>query len=129
MATDPEVEDLIRRQSACIKTQLDRIAELEVENERLRGAIAGSHDALAVLQEIYSDRRNPLSAVMRAAGAAINFERSKPVTTITAEISLYDALEARRQQNRKKLADNPSPMIDVTPDKASIDPTRSRECR
>jgi len=97
MASQAELENLIARQTDCIRSQINRIAELEAEVDRLNTAIAGSHDALVVLQELYSNRRNPPSVIMRAAGEAIGFERAKPPSVaINAGVSLYDVLERKR---------------------------------
>ena len=45
---------------------------------RLNGVLETSHDALAHLQKIYSDPNAPISAVLKAAGLAVGFERARP---------------------------------------------------
>ena len=96
--------DLLSRQTAKIK-------ELEAEIDRLNGVIETSHDALAHLQKVYSDPNAHVSAVIKAAGAAIGFERAKP-PSVNASIdgaALFDLLEAKRLTKRKPA------VIDVTP--------------
>jgi hypothetical protein len=99
--------DLLRQQSA-------KIRELEAEIDRLNTVIEGSCDALAHLQKIYSDPRNPPSVVTKAAGLAVGFERAKP-PTISAHVdafSLFDRLEKRRMERQR-------PVIDLKPDPAA----------
>ena len=98
MATEAEIEDLIQRQSACIRRQMDRIAELEAENAKLTAVVNGSCDALQVLQKVYSDTSAPLSAVLKAAGIAVNFERARPPLL---NINWVDGLAARLAAARK----------------------------
>jgi hypothetical protein len=113
MASKRELEGIVQRQTAALKAQMDRIAELEAEVARLNAAIAGSHDALVVLQELYSDRRNPVSVIMKAAGEAVAYERAKPpMVNISAGFSLYDALEKKRLE---RLQVKPA-VVDAKPD-------------
>jgi hypothetical protein len=109
MPDDPDprlvrAADLLRRQTAKIK-------ELEAEIDRLNGVIETSHDALTHLQKVYSDPHAPTSAIIKAAGLAIGFERAKP-PSVNANINgaaLFDLLEARNLAKRKPK------VIDVTP--------------
>ena len=83
--------DLLRLQSA-------KIRELKAEVARLNAVIEGSCDALMHLQRLYSDPRNPPSITMRAAGATVVYERSKPPSvTVDAGASLYYKLEERKR--------------------------------
>ena len=70
MVSKSELETIIQRQTAVIKEQLARIAELESEVSRLNTAIATNHDALAVLQRVYSDPASPVSVTLKAASEA-----------------------------------------------------------
>jgi len=100
--------DLLRRQTA-------RIKELEAEIERLNGVIETSHDALAHLQRVYSDPNAPISAIIKAAGIAIAFERPKP-PSINANFdgaTLFNLLEAKRLAKRRPA------VIDVKPEPAA----------
>jgi hypothetical protein len=81
MATKAELESLVARQTEALRSQLDRIAELEGEVARLNTVISGGHDALQTLQRLYSDTSQPVSVIMRAAAEAINFERPKAPQT------------------------------------------------
>ena len=93
MVSKSELETIIQRQTAVIKEQLARIAELESEVSRLNTAIATNHDALAVLQRVYSDPASPVSVTLKAASEAINFERPRaPQTHIGFNV---DALAER----------------------------------
>ena len=97
MASKAELESIIARQTGALKAQMAEIEGLRAENQRLNDCIATNHDALFVLQELYSNRRNPPSVIMRAAGEAIGFERAKPPSVaINAGVSLYDVLERKR---------------------------------
>src|SRR5262249_49652214 len=100
--------DLIRLQTAKIK-------ELEAEIDRLNGVIETSHDALTHLQKVYSDPNAATSAIIKAAGLAIGFERAKP-PSVNASIdgaTLFNLLEAKRLAKRKPA------VIDVTPTDAA----------
>jgi len=107
MPDDPRLAraaDLLRLQTAKIK-------ELEAEIDRLNGVIETSHDALTHLQKVYSDPNAHISAVIKAAGLAIGFERAKP-PSVNASIdgaALFNLLEARRLAKRKPA------VIDLTP--------------
>jgi hypothetical protein len=114
MVIDPQIEDVLRRQSAVIKEQLAEIEGLRAEVDRLARVISGSADALRVLQEIYTNRGNPVATIMRAAESAVAYERSKPAAiTVNAGISLYDVLE------RKRLERQQAKVIDAKSDSAS----------
>jgi hypothetical protein len=113
MATEAELEDLIQRQSSCIRSQLAEIESLRAEVDRLNGVLRDEGDALAHLRRIYSDTNSPLSAVLKAAGIAVNFERPRPPSvTVNAGFSLYDFLEKKRlERHQVKPA-----VIDAKPD-------------
>jgi hypothetical protein len=90
MATKVELESLVARQTEALRLQLARIAELESEVTRLNTAIATNHDALATLQELYSNRANPVSVVLKACDAAIPFERSRlPTLSLGMDVSAF----------------------------------------
>jgi hypothetical protein len=97
MTTKAEYEDLIQRQSACIKSQMDRIGELEAEVARLNAVIQGDCDALQTLQKIYGDPSNPLSAVLKAAGIAVGFERPRPPSVDLHLIGIAERLGQARK--------------------------------
>jgi hypothetical protein len=107
--TDPQQKLARAVELLCLQTA--KIKELEAEIDRLNGVIETSHDALAHLQKVYSDPHAPTSAIIKAAGLAIGFERAKP-PSVNASIdgaALFDLLEARNRAKRKPA------VIDVTP--------------
>jgi hypothetical protein len=112
MATRAELEDVIRRQTEALRSQADQIVQLESEITRLNGVVSGSCDALQVLQKVYSDASAPLSAVLKAAGIAVAFERTRPPSvTVNAGFSLYDLLEKKRLERMQAKT-----VIDAKPD-------------
>jgi hypothetical protein len=96
--------DLLRQQTAQIK-------ELEAEIDRLHSVIEGSCDALMHLQRIYTDPKLPTSVTLKAAGAALAYEGSKP-PPISANVttSFYDLLKKKRLRQK---------IIDAKPDPAA----------
>jgi hypothetical protein len=101
--------DLLQQQSA-------KIRELEAEIDRLHRVIEGSCDGLMHLQRLYSDPRLPASITMKAASAAVGYERAKPPSvTVNAGFSLYDLLEKKRlERQQARMA-----VIDAKPDPAA----------
>jgi hypothetical protein len=113
MASKAELEDIIARQTAALKAQMVEIESLRAENKRLNDAIANNHDALAVLQRVYSDPASPVSVTLKAASEAINFERPRPPQTSHIGLFVDDFAERLRL---KRLG-----LVDVTPDDADGD--------
>jgi hypothetical protein len=108
LTTKAELESLVARQTEALKSQLDRIAELEAEVARLNAVISGGHDALQTLQRLYSDTSQPVSVIMRAAAEAAPYERAKAPQV--SHIGLFvDDFAARLRAQRMGL-------VDVTPD-------------
>jgi hypothetical protein len=108
--TDPRDQQLARA-AALLRQQTARIAELEAEVERLNAVIDNCPDALTHLQKVYTDPRASTSTIIRAAGAALPFERAKP-PSVSAHFdgaTLFNVLEAKRLAKRKPA------VIDVTP--------------
>jgi hypothetical protein len=99
VATKAELESLVARQTEALKSQLARIAELEGEVARLNGIIEGSCDALQTLQQIYTDRGNPVSVIIKAASEAVNYERPRQPTVILNPMAGFaERLGASRQE-------------------------------
>jgi len=98
MASKAELESIIARQTGALKAQMAEIEGLRAENQRLNDCIATNHDALFVLQELYSNRANPVSVVLKACDAAIPFERSRlPTVSVGMDVSAFAArLHAQR---------------------------------
>jgi hypothetical protein len=84
---------------AIIQQQIGRIRELEAEVARLNAIIEGNCDALGYLQKLYTDTSLPLSVGLRAATAALNFERARPPSlSLNAHAGLAEALALARAQ-------------------------------
>jgi hypothetical protein len=91
-----------RLEFAC-RSQMNRIAELEAEVERLR-TVAGAH---GVLKAIYGDSNQPTGHRIKSAAAALPFEVPKLMPErapleLQAEpekVSLFDLAEARRKKS------------------------------
>ena len=82
--------DQIARLEACIRMQMQEIDRQralidrkDADIDTLVQWIAGDGDALGALRSVYADPRSTPSNKVKAAGAAIGFERSKP-----AEVSI-----------------------------------------
>jgi hypothetical protein len=104
-------EQKLARAADLLRQQTAKIRELEAEITRLRAIIEGSCDALMHLQQIYTDPKLPVGVTMKAAGAAVAYERSKPpAVTVNAGASLFDMLEKRRLERLQ-----PKALIDVSP--------------
>jgi hypothetical protein len=108
---------------ALVEQQRVKIQELEGEITRLNRILANETDALRHLQAIYSNENLPVSVTMRAASAAVNFERSKPPSlSVSVNAGLAERLgQARKEQHAAELAGLPTPVLSFTnePDDAA----------
>jgi hypothetical protein len=103
MAGKRELEAIIARQTQALRSQMAELEALRVENQRLHDCIATNHDALAVLQRVYSDPASPVSVTLKAASEAINFERPRqPTANVNFDVSV---LASRLAAARKGLQD------------------------
>jgi hypothetical protein len=110
-------EQRLARAAELLTLQTAKIRELEAEIDRLHNVIAGSCDALMHLQRIYTDPKLPTSVTLKAAGAAVPYERAKPASvSINAGVSLYDVLERKRLE---ALQAKQTKVIDAKPDPAA----------
>jgi hypothetical protein len=117
MATKAELEALVARQTECLRQQTAKIQELEGEIVRLNDAIAGNHDALAVLQKLYSDSQNSPAVILKACSEAIGFERSRqPVLSVNADLV---GLAERMRQARLEFYASDAATQRVEPDEAA----------
>ena len=91
---------VIADQNQLLKMLMAEREALRDEVERLVDWISDGSDldALTALQLIYSDRRASEAARIKAASAAISFERPKLSVTATTSASLFDLLEVRRRK-------------------------------
>jgi hypothetical protein len=86
----------------CVAVQAERAraenVRLKDEIDALIGWIGGDGDALACLQQIYANPRTTEASKIRAASAALPFEKAKPAATVNNVFRLYDYLERDRLQ-------------------------------
>jgi hypothetical protein len=71
-------------------------------------ALAGVEDALGLLKAVYSNPLMPLNARMRAAEAALPFERPKLAAVISTNLS-GEEFGNRLEAARKRLVEGPKP--------------------
>jgi hypothetical protein len=97
----------MEQMDAALHTVLDENDALKVENVRLQAKLDGLMEAfdkngsLGILQLIAADKNLPVEIRIRAAAAAVPFERPKLAVTAKASVvSLYDVLERHRQTER-----------------------------
>jgi hypothetical protein len=92
-----QLEHVVRTQMAAIDKLRDEVAQIEAENRRLLGWIMGdAPDALLALQKVYSNPRTTEPNVIKAASAALSYERPKPASQTNVTFSLLNYLEKRR---------------------------------
>jgi hypothetical protein len=78
---DSQYAQVARLQHAELERLHAELDQLRAENQRLLAWIMGDGpDALTALQRVYSDPKTTEPNVVRAASAALPFERSKPPT-------------------------------------------------
>jgi hypothetical protein len=92
MASKAELESIVARQTQALRSQMAEIESLRVENQRLHDCIATNHDALAVLQRVYSDPASSVSVTLKAASEAINYERPRqPTASVSLDVTSFAA--------------------------------------
>ena len=75
--TAESTEQKLNRFECVIRLQMAEIDKLRAENKRLLDWIMGDADALTTLQRTYLDPKTLTSDRIKAAGAAIAYERPK----------------------------------------------------
>ena len=102
-----------------LHTMLDENEALRAERDQLRAevkqlvdGVMGDRDALVCLQSIYNDPSAPENSRIKAASAAIGYER--PKLTFGVQISGPAVLGERLDQNRTMKTVNP-PLIEHQP--------------
>jgi hypothetical protein len=76
-----QLEYVVREQMTEIDRLRAEVHQLRTENQRLLDWIMGDGpDALTALQKVYSNPRTDDAGVVRAATAALPFERAKPAS-------------------------------------------------
>jgi hypothetical protein len=100
----PDIEDLIRRQTECIKGQMEKIAALEAENARiaelestiaiLKGGLEHAGiDAVLFLRSVYNNPEAPLNLQIQAAATVAKINAAPKVNV---GVVLFDKLEQAR---------------------------------
>jgi hypothetical protein len=104
--------------------EIDRLrsvnARQAMEIETLVAWAASDFDALMALQAIYRNPNTPEGNRLKAAAAALGFERSKPPSMVAvAPVKLFDILEERRARG-KLIEQAPAPLDLEAPTPATI---------
>jgi hypothetical protein len=88
--------DVIKRQNAGLEQLIAERDKLRQEVDALVGWANGDQDALSCLQRLYSDPSASQANRIRAASAAIAFERSKPASVSAVIVDFGEQLKAAR---------------------------------
>jgi hypothetical protein len=98
---------LERELDAALLTMLHENSELKGENAKLQARLDAmmsafdANGALGVLQKIMHDEDIKTELRIKAASAAVGFERSKPPATVNNIHTLFDTLERAHQRDRE----------------------------
>ena len=82
-----------------VREQMAEIEQLQAEVSNLIAWIQGDTDALTMLQAVYNDKEAPEGNRIKAASAAIGYERAKVATT--TNLLVVDFRERVRQARLK----------------------------
>jgi peptide deformylase len=99
MDAQTNLRQYIDRLEYALRAQMDKINELRAENKRLIDWVMGDTDALTTLQSVYSNPTAPEGNRIKAAAAAIGYER--PKVAVTANLVVVDFRERVRQARLK----------------------------
>lgn len=111
-----KIEDLIRRQTECIKGQTEKIAALEAEIEILkRGLEHAGTDPILFLKSVYNNPDAPLHLQIQAASTVAKIQAGPKANV---GVFLFDRLESARLAKRAAQRID-AKMLDVTPDPAA----------
>jgi hypothetical protein len=103
------VKQKLDRYEYVIRAQMAEIDKLRAENKRLLEWINGDRDALTCLQGVYNDPGASEGNRIRAAAAAIPFER--PKLSVSVQVSGPSLLGDRLDQARTMKTVNPPPKV------------------
>ena len=87
--------DVIKRQNAGLEQVIGERDKLRAELEAFVAWANGDLDALACLQRAYNDPNASKADVIKAASAAIGFERAKPASVVV-QIDFKERVRAAR---------------------------------
>jgi hypothetical protein len=109
MVADPLAQ--IAKLEHVIRAQMAHIDELRAKYDALAETVQKEYGAHGALIVVYSDPTKPDSVRIKAAAAALPFEKSKVSTPQNQTFVLFDYLEARRQkrQDLKVIEAKPEP--------------------
>jgi hypothetical protein len=117
MSAPADPQKLIAEMDGALHTMLDENEALRAERDQLRAEvkrlvdwITGDRDALVCLQSIYNDPSAPENNRIKAASAAIGYER--PKLTFGVQISGPAVLGERLDQGRTMKTVNQPPLIE-----------------
>ena len=120
MNAPADPQKLIAEMDGALHTMLDenealraQVAELQAEVKQLVDWVTGDRDALVCLQSIYNDPSAPENNRIKAASAAIGYER--PKLTFGVQISGPAVLGERLDQNRTMKTVNQPLLIEHQP--------------
>ena len=97
--TTESAEQKLNRFECVIRLQMTEIDKLRAENKALVDWIMGDRDALTTLQLIYNDDEASQANWIKAAAAAIGFERSK----VTVNVRVGPALLGERLDSARPM--------------------------
>ena len=117
MNAPADPQKLIAEMDGALNTMLDenealraQVVELQAEVKQLVDWVTGDRDALVCLQSIYNDPSAPENNRIKAASAAIGYER--PKLTFGVQISGPAVLGERLDQGRTIKTVNQPPLIE-----------------
>jgi hypothetical protein len=120
MNAPTDAQKLIAEMDGAPHTMLDENEALRAERDQLRAEvkrlvdwITGDRDALVCLQSIYNDPSAPENNRIKAASAAIAFER--PKLSVSVQVSGPSVLGERLDQSRTMKTVNQPPLIEHQP--------------
>jgi hypothetical protein len=93
-----DAQQHIQRCEYVIRKQMDVIKQQRAEIDRLVAWITGDRDALTCLQSVYNDPASPENTRVRAAAAAIPFER--PKLSVSVQVAGPAMLGQRLEQTK-----------------------------
>jgi hypothetical protein len=100
-----------------IRKLMAKIDELHAEIDRLVGWIMGDKDALSCLQQVYNDPAATEGNRIKAAAAAVAYERAK--VTVNVRVSGPAVLGERLDGARPMKVINPPEVIEASPSSPS----------